>query len=69
MCGNRNVRLSYRQGFLPGGKKRKKKKKRRQKTLEEIYDISKNLEWQEENEEMIAPCLSQHKGASNVIVR
>lgn len=52
--------------FLPGGKKEKKK---RQKTLEEKYDISKNLEWQEENEEMIVPCLSQHKGASNVIVR
>lgn len=45
------------------------KKKKRQKTLEEKYDISKNLEWQGEKEKVIVPCLSKHKGASNVIVR
>lgn len=44
-------------------------KKKRQKTLEEKYDISKNLEWQGEKEKMVVPCLSKHKGASNVIVR
>lgn len=51
------------------GARKKKKKKKKQKILEEKYDISKNLEWRGENEEMIVPCLSQHKGASNVVVR
>lgn len=48
-----------------GGRKKREKKKKKHKTLEGNYDISKNLEWQGENEEMIVPWLSQHKGASN----
>lgn len=41
---------------------------KKQKTLEGKYDISKNHEWQGENKEIIVSCVSQHKGASNVIV-